>query len=133
MHKNQLPFFSCQSLLLSTSVLNNKACIHLVDENKAKEKYARRGVLAVHFDNCDNILAGHGKFTYNACNHSNKVANMTKHSSCCYKAVYLQHLIVGVSDCDLKGLLKQSQANKRISNYCTTDFYSLMINYTTPL
>ena len=94
--KNQPPFFSCQSLLLlSTSVLNDKACIQLnfftVDENKAKEKYARRGVLAVHFDDCDNILAGRGKFTYNTCNHSNKVAHMTKHSSCCYKAVYLQH------------------------------------------
>ena len=40
--------------------------------------YARRGVLAIHFNDRDNTLTGSSKFTYNAYNHSNKVVNITK-------------------------------------------------------
>ena len=40
--------------------------------------YTRRGRVAVHFDTCDNTLAGNSDFTYNTYNCSKKVANVTK-------------------------------------------------------
>ena len=40
--------------------------------------YARRGRVAVHFDTCDNTLAGNSNLTYNVYNCSKKVANVTK-------------------------------------------------------
>ena len=32
-----------------------------MDKKQAKEMYARRGMVAVHFDDCDNTLTGGGK------------------------------------------------------------------------
>ena len=40
--------------------------------------YARRGVVAVFYHDHDNTLAGSGKYTHNAYNHLNKVANIMK-------------------------------------------------------
>ena len=40
--------------------------------------YTRRGMVAVYFYDRDNILAGSDILTYNAYNHSNKVASITK-------------------------------------------------------
>ena len=40
--------------------------------------YTWRGMDAVYYHNHDNTLAGSGKYTHNAYNHSNKVANITK-------------------------------------------------------
>ena len=34
--------------------------------NQTKEMFAKKGMVAVHFDDHDNTLAGSGKFTYNA-------------------------------------------------------------------
>ena len=40
--------------------------------------YTTSGVVTVHLNNQDNTLAGSDKFTSNAYNHSNKVANIIK-------------------------------------------------------
>ena len=40
--------------------------------------YARRGVVAAYYHYRDNTLAGSGKYTHNAYNRSNKVANIMK-------------------------------------------------------
>ena len=45
---------------------------------KQKEMYARRSMVTVYFNDSDNTLVGSGQFTYNAYNHSSKVANIMK-------------------------------------------------------
>ena len=40
--------------------------------------YARRRMITVYFNDSDNTLVGSGQFTYNAYNHSSKVANIMK-------------------------------------------------------
>ena len=37
--------------------------------------YARRGAVAVHFDDCNNTPTGRRNFTHNTYNHSKKVAD----------------------------------------------------------
>ena len=45
---------------------------------EAKQMYARRSIVVVHFKDRDNTLAGSGIFTYNIYNHSNKMVNIMK-------------------------------------------------------
>ena len=40
--------------------------------------YVGRGVVAVYYHDRDNTLASSGKYTHNAYNHSDKLANITK-------------------------------------------------------
>ena len=100
---------------------------------KIKEKqHTQGGVWSLYHyhDRRDNTLADSGKYSHNAYNRSNKVANITKaYSSYRYKAIYLQYQLVGVSDRDhpWKNL---KQAKEWV---ISVDYFSLMINYTTPL
>ena len=45
---------------------------------KQKEMSTRRSVVVVYFNDSDNTLVGSGQFTYNAYNHSSKVAHIMK-------------------------------------------------------
>ena len=74
--------------------------------------YARRGRVAVHFDTCDNTLAGNSNFTYNAYNCSKKVANVTKLS---VFNIDQQTITITIMRALAPGL-EESQTNKRISN-----------------